>query len=168
MSIEQLHAEKYVDDLVRLLQNVVNDGASIGFIAPLDEPLARDYWAQVFADVQHGTRILLVVLEEDQIVGSVQLDLPTKPNASHRAEVQKLIVHTSQRGRGLGKRLLAAIEDVARAQGRTLLVLDTRLGDVSDHLYRRYGYTVTGVVPKYARSSNGQLDDCVFFYRFLE
>jgi ribosomal protein S18 acetylase RimI-like enzyme len=165
--IDALQTRANLDALVALLQDAVEDGASIGFLSPLAEAPARAYWEEIIEDVQCGTRILLVGREDGQIVGTVQLGLPTKPNASHRAEVQKLLVHTAYRGRGLGKQLLAAIEAAARAQDRTLLVLDTRQGDVSEHLYRKHGYSVAGVIPQYARSSNGQLDDCVFFYRFL-
>jgi acetyltransferase len=157
-----------LDELVTLLKNVVDDGASIGFLAPLDEQMAREYWQGVLDDVRRGTRILIAALDDGHVVGSIQLDLPTKPNASHRAEVQKLMVHTEQRGRGLGKMLLTAIEEAARGCNRTMLVLDTRRGDVAEGMYHRHGYTVAGIMPQYARSSSGQLDDSVFFYRFLE
>jgi hypothetical protein len=36
-------------------------------------------------------------VHEDTIVGSVQLELASMPNALHRAEVQKLVVLRSQR-----------------------------------------------------------------------
>jgi GNAT superfamily N-acetyltransferase len=50
------------------------------------------------------------------------------PNASHRAEVQKLLVLRSWRRQGIGLALMTAIEQAARQTGRSLLVLDTRLG----------------------------------------
>lgn len=170
LTIERLDAQQgraALDELVKLLQNVVDDGASIGFLAPMAETLAYDYWQDVCVDVERGTRILLAAVEDTHIIGSVQLDLPTKPNASHRAEVQKLMVHTAQRGRGLGKQLLTAIEEAARSSGRMLLVLDTKRGDVAEQMYGKNGYTVAGIIPQYARSSSGGLDDTVLFYRFL-
>jgi hypothetical protein len=42
-------------------------------------------------------RIVLAAVHEDTIVGSVQLELASMPNALHRAEVQKLVVLRSQR-----------------------------------------------------------------------
>jgi len=69
----------------------------------------------------------------------VQLALATQPNAQHRAEVQKLMVHTRARRQGIGQALMTAVEVIARAAGRTLLVLDTRRGDGSEQLYLKDG-----------------------------
>lgn len=56
-------------------------------------------------------------------------------------EVKRMWVDPSHRGRGIGGRLLARLEDRARALGATRAVLDTRqlLGAVP--LYQRHGYT---------------------------
>jgi ribosomal protein S18 acetylase RimI-like enzyme len=97
----------------------------------------------------------------------VQLDLVTKPNRIHRAEVQKLLVHTRVRRQGLGLALMNAVEAVAREAGRSLLLLDTREGDPAENLYLALRYTKLGVIPNYARSLNGLLEGSVFFYRFL-
>jgi len=64
-------------------------------------------------------------------------------------------------------RLIAAVDEIARAAGRTLLVLDTRRGDVSEQLYLKQGYTRAGIIPRYAQSAHGTLDDTVIFYRML-
>lgn len=101
-------------------------------------------------------------------MGTAQLELPWKPNAAHRAEVQKVLVLRSERGRDMGRALMEAIEAEARRQGGTLLVLDTRQGDTADGLYRRLGYVEAGVIPGYARNSAGTLDACVFFYKTLD
>ena len=87
------------------------------------------------------------------------------PNAKHRAEVMKLMVHRRARGQGIGRALMLGLEEEARRVGRTLLVLDTRAGDAAERLYARLGYTRVGVIPRYARSASGSLDDTVYFYR---
>jgi hypothetical protein len=63
---------------------------------------------------------------------------------------------------------MLAAEEEARGLGRTTLLLDTREGDPSEALYRSLGWEVAGVIPKYARSSNGELDSTVFYYKLLE
>ena len=63
---------------------------------------------------------------------------------------------------------MATLEAAARAAGRSLLVLDTRQGDASELLYAKLGYFKAGTIPAYARSANGALDACVFYYRQLE
>ena len=154
-------------DLIHLLQDTVASGASVGFLPPLSTEEAQHYWSTVFEDVRQHTCVLLVAREVDQIVGSVQLALATKPNAQHRAEVQKLFVLSTRRRRGIGRALMQAIEQAASGLQRTLLVLDTRQGDNAEPLYRTMGYCEAGVIPGYARSAAGTFDSTVIFYKAL-
>lgn len=153
--------------LVALLQDAVVRGASLGFLPPLAEDEVERYWDEVAAEQAAGSRLVFVALQDEHIVGSVQLALVTKPNGRHRAEIQKLCVLGSAQQQGLGRALMLAIEAAARESERSLLVLDTRQGDVSERLYRSLNYSVAGVVPQYARSADGKLDACVFFYKLL-
>jgi len=145
----------------------VEDGASVGFLPPLAAADALEYWRTVLRAVSQGSRVLLVALDGRDVLGSVQLDLAAMPNARHRAEVMKLLVHRRARRKGIGRALMLAIENAARAAGCTLLVLDTRRGDAAERLYAHLGYTRVGVIPRYARSAAGTLDDTVYFYREL-
>ena len=154
-------------ELVALLQDTVSSGASVGFLPPLSREDAERYWQDVFQDLAQHRQILLVADDAGVVVGSVQLALASKPNALHRAEVQKLFVLQSQRRRGTGRALMHAVEQVAREHGRTLLVLDTRQGDAAERLYRMLGYQEAGVIPGYARSAMGSLDATVLFYKEL-
>jgi ribosomal protein S18 acetylase RimI-like enzyme len=154
-------------DLVELLQDAVDSGASVGFLPPLSRETASDYWLSVFADVDAGHRILLGAMDGAKLVGSVQLELARKPNAAHRAEVQRLLVSRSVRRQGIGERLMRELHELAREHGRSLLVLDTRQGDPSELLYQKLGYTRAGVIPEYARSASGSLDASAFYYVFV-
>ena len=111
--------------------------------------------------------ILIVAREANRIVGTVQLRLAPLPNARHRAEVAKLLVHRDVRRCGIARMLLAAIERIARREGRTLLVLDTISGSEADHLYRTLGWTAVGSVPNYAAMPDGALAATTYFYRDL-
>ena len=157
-----------LDSLIDLLCDAVDGGASVGFLPPLAPTEARAYWTGVLADVAVGGRLLLAAFEGDRLVGSVQLDLVQKPNGRHRAEVAKLLVHSRERRRGIGAALMGAVEDQARALGRTTLVLDTRQGDLAEGLYRRLGWTEAGVIPRYALNGDGGVDPTVVFYKLLE
>jgi acetyltransferase len=154
--------------LVELLQDVVDGGASIGFLLPLSDQDARSYWQTVIKGVEDKTRFLIVARENNKIIGSVQLELATKPNAAHRAEVQKLTVNTSMRGRGIGSQLMNAVEAAALDAGRVLLYLDTRAGDIAEKLYTAHGYTRAGAIPHYVADENGAFSDTVIFYRILK
>jgi acetyltransferase len=160
-------ASRWKPQLIVLLQHAVDSGASVGFLAPLSTADAEHYWTQVFAQVSRQGRIVLAAVHGDMLVGSVQLELASVPNALHRAEVQKLLVWRKWRRRGIGQALMTAIAQAARQEGRQLLVLDTRLGDAAERLYTRMGYVRVGVIPKFALSSAGTLDTTVIFYREL-
>lgn len=156
-----------MDSLVALLQDAVEGGASVGFLPPMSEADARRYWETVSAAVAGGTRHLFAAGEGDRVLGAVQLDLPAMPNARHRGEVMKLIVHRRARRRGIGRALMRALERTAADLNRTLLVLDTRKGDAAEQLYAGLGYRHAGVIPRYAMSATGTLDDTVYMYREL-
>lgn len=150
-----------LEELTELLIDVVKDGASVGFLSPLSKMDAERYWEDV---LQPGV-VLWIAESNQRIVGSVQLHLAMKSNAAHRAEVAKLMVHPEFRRRGIAKLLMERAEERAVLLSRTLLVLDTRAGDPSNVLYQSMGYIEVGRIPKYAKSSNGVLDDTVIYYK---
>lgn len=169
--IEPLDPEAAVRErpaLAALLQDAVDSGASVGFLPPVPAADAAAYWDAVGAAVRAGARVLLVARRDATVVGSVQLELAERPNARHRAEVTKLMVHRSARRQGVGRALMRAIEGEARRRGRTTLVLDTRQGDPSEALYRSLGWTLVGAIPRYARSGDGTLAATAVYYRLLE
>jgi ribosomal protein S18 acetylase RimI-like enzyme len=152
---------KVLEQLSELLISVVEDGASIGFLPPQGTDDAIEYWQEV---IQPGV-IVWIAIKNDKIIGTVQLHLAMKQNASHRAKVAKLMVHRSYRRNGIAQLLMQTIENTARTEGRSLLVLDTRSGDPSNNLYISLGYIEAGRIPNYAKSSSGSLDGTIFYYK---
>jgi ribosomal protein S18 acetylase RimI-like enzyme len=165
--LSEEQARPLLSKLVALLQDSVHSGSSVGFLPPLTFEAAKEYWLETLDEVAQGKRILLVSREAGDVTGTVQLAFANKQNGLHRAEVQKLLVHTSFRNRGIAHALMGAVEESARAVGRTLLVLDTEQGSIAEKLYEKYGYTRAGVIPKYARSADGSLISTVLFYKLL-
>ncbi|MBI5653617.1 MAG: GNAT family N-acetyltransferase [Chloroflexi bacterium] len=166
--LDEIQTRAALPELIALLRDAVDDGASVGFLPPLDEQLARAYWAEVVRAVENQSRILLVARADLQIVGTVQLDLCTRQNGLHRAEVMKLLVHTVHRRQGIGEALMRALEREAIRAQRTTLILDTRVGDPSEALYAKLGYVRAGIIPECARSANGALDASAIYYRLLK
>ncbi|HWQ12415.1 MAG TPA: GNAT family N-acetyltransferase [Roseiflexaceae bacterium] len=165
-SLDAGRARALLPALAGLLRDSVEAGASIGFMLPLPEEAVEAYWRKVIDDLPDG-RVLLLARLDGRVVGAAQLALERRQNGAHRAEVQKVLVHTSARRRGVGRALMDALEREARARGRTLLVLDTRADDPAERLYLAAGYTLAGRIPGYARSPDGTLDDTTIFYRRL-
>lgn len=155
------------EGLSLLLENSVNNGASIGFLAPIEKNEVLDYWLEVNHKLAQGNSRLWIAIQEEKIVGSVQLSLVSKKNGVHRAEVEKLMVLTTVRKQGIATLLLNELEKFSREKGLRLLVLDTREGDVSELLYSKIGFIRVGVIPSFALSSNGNYDGTAIYYKKL-
>ena len=148
--------------LITLLQDCVASGASVGFLPPLLEDQGLAYWQGIEGELAEGVRKLWVAFDHHHLIGALQLSLCTKANGGHRAEVEKLMVHSQARGKGVGRALMNAMEQGARDAKRTLLVLDTRVT-----LYRQLGYQEAGQIPDFARNADGSLAATQFFYKQL-
>lgn len=167
LKIDEAQGRGMRDALIDLLSNCVEEGASIGFTWPLSKADAGAYWDDVLRDITRQSRILLVSMRAGELTGSVQLGLCTRLNGLHRAEVQKLMVHTRWRRRGLGKHLMTAIEREAMACNRTLLYLDTEPGKPAVELYKGMNWVQAGEIPDYACSPDGHLHGTAIFYKRL-
>jgi len=165
--LDEAGARRRLDDLAALLTDTVDNGASVGFLRPLDESLARGYWHEVCAAVGKGTRILLIACADGRLVGSVQLDLATRPNGRHRAEVQKLIVLSRDRRQGIATRLMEAIEREAQAAARSLLVLDTEARSGAEPFYESLQWQRVGSIPGFALSTDGVPTPNVIYYKMI-
>lgn len=98
-------------ELVDILVDCVDGGASVGFLPPLATGEAAAYWRGVAGALSDGSRVLLVAGAPGRPAdGTVQLDLAMRANGLHRAEVVRLLVHRRARRRGLGRALMLAIE----------------------------------------------------------
>ena len=65
----------------------------------------------------------------------MQLALSPRQNGKHRAEVQKLSVLRTHRGRGIAQAPMTRMESFARANGLTLPVPDTEASSGAEALY---------------------------------
>lgn len=158
---------QYRADLMEVLRDAVDGGASVGFLLPLAATEAEEYWRGVEAALPSGNVVLLVAEAAGQVQGTVQLHLATKANAPHRAEVAKLLVHSRVQRQGLGRRLMQAVEEVARQHGRSTLVLDTLQGAGSELLYQSIGYVPVGAIPNFVRNEKGEMGATVYYYKLL-
>jgi GNAT superfamily N-acetyltransferase len=168
-TIDGTEAHGLAPALSDLLIACVHAGASVSFMAPLDEPKAQAFWRGVAEGVARGERVLLVAEEPStgEIVGTVQLVLAQPENQPHRADLSKMLVTPAARRRGIGAALMQGAHEAARAAGKTLLVLDTASAE-AERLYERSGWIRVGVVPDYALLPDGRPCDTVFYYRRIE
>jgi GNAT superfamily N-acetyltransferase len=161
-------ADAALAQLADVLADCVEGGASVSFMSPFSHQQALAFFRDVMDSVTAGNTVLLAARLDGRIVGTVQLGLDTPPNQPHRADIRKMLVHRSARGRGVGAALMARVEAEARRHGRWLLVLDTVPGESGYRLYLRAGWTQTGLVPDYALFPDGRLCDTAIMWKRLD
>jgi ribosomal protein S18 acetylase RimI-like enzyme len=168
VQLDAVAAEQAVPELAEVLQASVLQGASIGFVAPFSLKQAAAFWRRLLPAFQRSERLLLIARDAGRVVGTIQLLLDMPDNGSHRAEIVKLMVHPQARRQGIARRLLQRAEDLAKQHQRHLLVLDTVTGDTAEKMYLLMGFQLAGVIPEYARASNGgALDSTSYMYKLL-
>ena len=149
--------------LIDLLTNCVEGGASIRITR-------FPYWQKVFGNASDGNRVILIAREhsEGPIIGSAQIAFETRANGRHRAEVQKVMVLTTHRRRGLAAALMNQVEATARSRQVTLLFLDTSDGPGgARRFYDSLGYTYVGGIPGYALDPDGSAWPNAIYYKRL-
>ena len=151
--------------LADLLVEVVAAGGSVSFLHPLAGPVALRFWKEALAAAARGERVLLGAWDGALLVGTVTVLLACPPNQPHRAEIAKLMVRLSHRGRGVAAALMRRAEQLASARGKTLLVLDTASEGGAARLYQRLGYSLAGEIPDYAQKPHGGLSGTLLFWK---
>ncbi|MDI3387224.1 GNAT family N-acetyltransferase [Streptomyces sp. B-S-A8] len=114
-----------------------------------------------FFDERHAPEDFLVAADEDGISGYVRLVPPTSLAVNaHVRQIQGLAVAVRARGRGLGRALVAAACELARAQGASRVTLRV-LGHNAPAraLYAAAGFAVEGVLPGEFLIDGAYVDD---------
>jgi len=156
-----------LDGIADVLMDSVNNGASVNFVPPITHDDAREFWQRIESDITQEKTALWIAKTVDRIVGTIVLAMAWQPNAPHRAEVQKMLVHSDYRRRGIASRLLQTLEEDAIKRDRWLLFLDTEADSDAPYFYHKMGYQDLGIMPKHALNHNGEFADTLFLYKLL-
>ena len=152
-----------------MLIDCVEGGASVSFMRPMTlakaEPISG---AASPRGVARGERALVVAEDgrrsnprhRASVVGGAE-------NQPHRADIAKMLVHSSARRLGVGAAVLRAAEHAARESGRNVLVLDTA-SDAAERLYERCGWQRVGTIPDFALMPDGMRCATVVYYKRLD
>jgi GNAT superfamily N-acetyltransferase len=123
---ERVHVERYT--------------GSRGDLRALFEE-AEDSGEQLDAYLEAGD--VLVAIAEGRVVGHLQL---VETAAADASEIKNIAVEAAQRGRGIGRTLLQAAIDLARAQGRSMLTVATAAADVGNlRFYQLVGFRMRSI-----------------------
>ncbi len=158
-----------ISELVDLTFNIVQGGASVGFMEDLTVEQAKKFWTDVLNKVKEQKIILIIARDAftHRIAGTVQLQIDLPSNQTHRADVAKMLVHTDFRRMGIAQNLLQQIENIAIDLNKTLLVLDTVTDSPACIMYQKCGWTIVGDIPNYALFPNGTWCSTTYFYKNL-
>ncbi len=153
-------------ELIDVVIDCVEAGASVGFMLPLERERVERFWRSVADSAAAGGRYVVVAEADGAIVGTVQLVAGMPENQPHRGEIAKMLVRRGARRRGIGRELMRRAERLAREHGKTLLVLDTANAD-AERLYASLGWRRVGSVPNFALMPDGSPTATAFYYRDL-
>lgn len=163
-SVSPVELDPLIPELTVLLRETVNTDVPLGFLAPISDEEAWNYWRGLRNELGSGHRLLLVATDDGRVVGSGQLAWSGVPNGHHRCEIQKLFVDSAIRGRGIGRALMDQLHAAAQRVNRPLVVLQTRRGLPAIQFYLGLGYVEAGTIPGYSIDKDGRRYDTVTFY----
>jgi putative acetyltransferase len=126
-------------DVLRLLDDAEAQSALL-------YPAESRHHAGIDALVRHQVRFFVARLDGEAVGTGGYL-----PDGAGGAELKRIFVVATARGRGIARRVLAALEQAAREEGVQLMQLETGVHSPEAlALYRRAGYRERGPFGRYA------------------
>lgn len=109
----------------------------------LGYPVTMDEMGDRLADLlaRDGDIVLVAELEPGRVVGWVHGSEQRLLESARRCELLGLVVDAGVRGRGVGRRLVTAVEDWARARGLEQMAVRSNVTRTESHpFYEHLGY----------------------------
>ena len=130
--------KEYDADLAKLIRSSLKAHAlDIPGTAYFDEGL--DHLSEIYLSEPDRRAYFILVEEDGSLAGGV--GLAECPLFEDCAELQKLYLADGAKGRGLGYRLIEAVEQAARARGYQRIYLETHTNlQAAMHIYEKSGY----------------------------
>ena len=108
---------------------IITDHTTANFLPPLEQSKLVNYWLSKSAQVEQGEREIIMqtaprksVNAEEELLGYVSLYMPPSETGPFRGRIEKLLVSPKHRQKGVARRVMEKLEEVAIARGRGLLV----------------------------------------------
>ncbi|MFC9245997.1 GNAT family N-acetyltransferase [Streptomyces sp. NPDC057136] len=151
------------DGITALWADVTDAGGAVGFVPPANHDEIRPELLRHLAAIAEGrTRLLVGYDEGGAVAATVFLARTTHRLMTHWVLIHTVMVHPRLQGQGLGRELMAAAADAARAtDGIEAIRLTCRGGTGADRFYASCGYKEVGRVPGAIRVAPGDDRDDV-------
>lgn len=119
----------------------------VALLLKMDEEIFPDAWTEAMWQSELGRQDATCLILE---IDGVAVGFAVTTVLFEDAELPKIAVLQEQRGLGLGKTLLNALEKEAKMRGATAMFLEVRVGNISARkLYETGGYEKLRVRLKY-------------------
>jgi GNAT superfamily N-acetyltransferase len=156
-----------LDDLCEATESAIIEGGGFGWLKPPPRQVLENYWKGMLLVPE---RRLVVGRLDGVIAGSAQLSKAPRNNEAQAmaGTLSAAFVAPWARGHGLGRRIVAEIEQLARELGLVVLNLDLRdTQRAAIGLYETMGYRRWGTHPFYA-CVEGRFVPGHYYYKRLD
>lgn len=151
-----------LDDVLAFANSLVEEEAPLA----LSEKQTRDdeakWMAETFEKIETGKKIKLVATVNGKYAGNCEIRVHDK-RESHVGDIG-IALGYDFRDEGVGAELLASLIDEGKKAGLRLLILhcfDTN--DRALHLYKKLGFTRSGLVPGMYHYKGGYVGEVTFY-----
>jgi len=154
-----------LDDLCEATESAIVEGGGFGWLKVPARQVLENYWKGVLLVPE---RRLVVGRLDGVVAGSVQLSRAPRNNEAQAfaGTITGLFVAPWARGRGIGRDIVAEVEELARELGIAVLNLDLRdTQRAAIRLYENLGYQRWGTHPCYAQVDGRTVPGHYYFKR---
>ena len=110
--------------------------------------LPLSWWQARLAQDPASPEIVFGAIEDGALVGAAGLSFEPREKARHKAHLFGMYVRPARRGRGIGRQIVLAALDGARARpGVRLVQLTVTDGNAAEAVYARCGFVRFGLEP---------------------
>ena len=151
------------DAVHRVVEGVMRLGGAVGWVGVPTRAETARWLAELVAEAASGRSRVAVVSAGGRVEGIGRWTWYSKPAVAVNGDVRQVMVHPAARGRGLARRLVAALVDDARAYGVETLTLDVRGNNhAAMRLYETLGFEVCGRLPDFVAVGDERWDRVLY------
>jgi ribosomal protein S18 acetylase RimI-like enzyme len=137
--------DDHLDEVVRLVREVMAEGAALGWSGVPTIDQAVEWWAELRDEVAAGRAAVSAAYDAGELVGLGEWRRYQLGPQRQNADLEKLLVSRSRRGQGVGAALVEDLVAQARAAGVETVTLQCRGNNHGAiRLYERMGFAEVG------------------------
>jgi ribosomal protein S18 acetylase RimI-like enzyme len=152
-----------LDAVHRVVEAVMRLGGAVGWVDVPDRSETAGWLAGIAAEVAAGRTRMALLGADGRVEALGRWTRYAKDTVAVNAEVLQVMVHPDARGRGLARRLVAALVEDARARRVETLTLDVRGNNhAAMALYESLGFEVYGRLPDFVAVGDERWDRVLY------